>query len=508
MPLLIPKTRTPHPFQTVGMRFLVDKGRGFLWDAPGLGKTYQAIVAAYNLSSEDDRPILVVCPNAVKLWWAKEISAVYPSEKKRIARSVSGGRFRHWSGRQHLVKSELLPDVYRKKNPRVRWYITHYEGLRILKASYGKIRWGTVILDESHYVKNRKAQRTKAVLEVTPPLAYRIGLTATPFGKNPADLWSQLFWMAPEIPILKSYWRFFSHFVDYDNERAPAGHRYKRVKGGKNLEQLAVLMSACGLQRSKAEVAKQLPPIQFTDMPISLEGRQDLIYTALKDKNRVELVIKSTADDAADGDVKGLVVTNVLSRLARMEQWLSCPWEFDPGVKGGKMGWLMNWAQSYPEAAVIVSRFKSTARTIAKELNAKLAGRAGAGTGTGTGPACRPITGDISQKLRDVIIDQWRDGQFQFLSGTIHTMGTGLNLQRAHSMVCFDQLYDSILMEQVIHRIHRLDSDHPVGVIYLYFPRTSNEVVLQAFRHKWEQRELVRRFLLWLRTGEDKPNEG
>lgn len=62
--------RPPFPFQRVGINWLLNKNKGILGDEQGLGKSIQAIIAALELGAER---ILIVCPNSLKLNWAKEI---------------------------------------------------------------------------------------------------------------------------------------------------------------------------------------------------------------------------------------------------------------------------------------------------------------------------------------------------------------------------------------------------------------------------------------------------
>lgn len=479
--------RTPFGYQQEGIDFLVDHSMGALWDEPGLGKTMQAIMAARRLGG----PVLVVCPSVLRPWWKKEILELYPDDDVIVAGQA--GRIEQMRGHEryetypHYIKQRLEADGV----PYPTWTICHYTGIRLSQKYYKLINWQVVVLDESHYIKNRRTKRTSAVYNVTPPLASRITLTATPFGKQPDDLWSQLLWMAPDVEGLQSYWRFFNLFVDYAWEKLDNGRRYRKIKGGKNLDVLAQVMSRYGLQRTKKDVAPQLPPLIETEMPLPLEGRQADVYKIMKDKSRVELVIRHTPTLEKDGpppaggvQYTGLLIKNAMVRILRMEQWLSHPWTMDPSVTGTKLDWLLEWAKGYRHPAVIVTLFKESAKRIHQEL--------GACAGT------RPISGEVPIKLRGPIMEAWCNGENQFLVGTIHTLGTGLNLQRGYSLVCYDQTYNPILMDQVSHRIHRLTTDHNVQVIYLYVEGTSNEVVLKAFRQKWGEMRLVKEFLRYL----------
>lgn len=347
------------------------------------------------------------------------------------------------------------------------------------------IEWGTVILDECHLIKNRKAQRTQAVMKVTPPYAYRIGLTATPFGNDPSDIWAQLRWMAPKLPGLRSYWKFHATFCERESGyNIVTGARYKKVAGGRNLKQLATLMKGFGLRHSKREVASQLPPITDTRIPLEMNGKQAVLYDQLRKKSCYELVVP--ADDG--GPEVRINVANALSRLIRMEQLLSHPWKFLDGVNGAKLEWLLDWAAGYSEQAVIAVRFKETASHVARSL----------------GEACgQPITGDVSTEERHLIIEDWKNNSHQFMVGTIGTIGIGLSFENARAMVLYDQLWSTIKMEQARQRIHRVTSKFPVQILYPCIVDTSNEIILEAFTSHWEQMEVVRAFIQHLQQQEE-----
>jgi SWI/SNF-related matrix-associated actin-dependent regulator 1 of chromatin subfamily A len=451
-----------YPYQEEGVKYILKHGGGFLWDEPGMGKTRQAIVAAKRLGG----PVLVVTPNSVKTWWRKAIENLFPDDKIMVA--GVGGRFEKLNERVRL-------NVLAAEGGFPFWTVVHYTGLRLALDDYKSIRWSTVIVDESHFIKNRKAQRTKAVKEVTPPLAYRIGLTATPFGKNPADLWSQLNWLVPEVPALRSYWKFYNAFVDYDYIRRGKA-RYRDVKGAKNLDVLAELMAGYGIRRTKDMVRDDLPPLLDIAVPLDLEGKQRALYNQVKKRTTVEIEM--------EGDEEVMVIPNQLARLTRLEQILSHPWTFQSGLNCAKLEWLKDWGTSYKKPAVIATRFKASAKTVAEKLGCRSA-----------------ITGDLPQSLRGTVQDRWEKGEEQFLVGTIHTIGTGLNLTPAHALVLYDQVHDPILMAQARQRVHRIVTDHPVNVYYLYTENTTNQVVLASFLKRWKSIETVNHFLELMQTG-------
>jgi SNF2 family DNA or RNA helicase len=105
------------------------------------------------------------------------------------------------------------------------------------------------------------------------------------------------------------------------------------------------------------------------------------------------------------------------------------------------------------------------------------------------------IVGDVSQEERETTLARWKSGETQFLVGTIGTLGTGLNLAEAYTLVFYDQVYDPIQMRQAKDRIHRITTDHPVQAIYLVVEGTTNEIVYESFSENLSRMELVKRFV-------------
>jgi SNF2 family DNA or RNA helicase len=439
-------------YQKIGVKFLVDSTGGFLWDEPGLGKTRQAIVAAKQIVPITHGSILVVCPSTLRGQWRDEIAKVYPDDTVMIA--DVGGRFYNDTGKQ-----VFLHDIAQSGSFPV-WTIVHYDGLRIAKEEFKQIFWGVVVADEAHFVKNRKALRTKALWEVTPKLAGRIGLTATPWGKDVSELWSQLRWMCPDCPEYRSYWKFFNQFVDYRDTWAG----YREIKGIKNADILATLMSGFGLRRTKNEVRADMPQLIYTTVPLFLESGQKALYQKAKKE------VKTWLGDNL------VTIKNALTRMNYLWKIISCPWIFSP-MEGVKMEWLREWAEGFNKPAVILTHYKESAHAVARVFDTVA------------------ITGDMPQEARDEVVKDWKAGNQQFLVGTVHTMGTGLNLQEAYALVFYDMIADVTLTEQAMHRVNRIDSDHGAQIITLKVEGSVDELAEKSLKNRWSAVSMVRAFL-------------
>jgi len=512
--------RALYPYQLAAVDFLVSRHGGFVWDEPGLGKTTVAIVAAKAAKLAEvvptPFPILVITPAQLRNWWRREIQAIYPNDHVVVA--GVGGKFKYWS----------IEDAQSGKQRWPQWVVVHYEGVRIRTDAFASVPWSVVIADECHYIKSKDALRTKAVWRIGPG-AFKIGLTATPFDKPP-ELWAQLKWMFPDNPALRSYWRFYDAFTVYQVETTVSGVTYRRILGVRNPDKLARLMAKVGIRRSKRAVAPQLPPLVISTIPLSLEddAAQQALYDAIKHQVEVDLnnflvpafrvgleaaaaaeVAKAATESATasvsagEGEDEGggvlttagaegyetyaprsaLIIRNTLARLVRLEQVTSHPWTFYAPVRGVKLEWLREWSEGNTDPAVVLTAFKASAHRIAEVL-----------------ARAAVVTGDVSLAVRDSRIEAWKQGQVQYLVGTLDAIGTGVSLERAHTLVLYDLPWSSMKFEQALHRCHRITSDHPVLVLVPIVERTTNVLVQQAVSNKWRAARLAMEFVEFIRS--------
>lgn len=107
-----------------------------LGDDMGLGKTRSSIVSALSVAPAPEDTILVVCPAAVKLNWEREIRIVDPLADVVVLNGKSLELRHKWV----IVNYDIV--------------LKHYDVLETMG-------FAVLIIDESHYIKNRGAARTK-----------------------------------------------------------------------------------------------------------------------------------------------------------------------------------------------------------------------------------------------------------------------------------------------------------------------------------------------------------
>jgi len=156
----------PYPFQEVGIKYAVENKNVIIGDEPGLGKTCQSIAAIHK---QNAYPVLVVCPASLKDNWEREWNTWLPRKTTKVQHSSDGLDLR---ARVCIINYDIIWK-YRKK-------LREHD-------------WGGLILDESHFVKNSSAKRSKAARQIARRIdGPKILLSGTAVVNRPKELINQL----------------------------------------------------------------------------------------------------------------------------------------------------------------------------------------------------------------------------------------------------------------------------------------------------------------------------
>lgn len=239
--------QTLKPFQEIGTLFMMINKRVILGDEMGLGKSLQSITAIHLTEAY---PCLIVCPSSLKYNWQSEIEKA----------------------------SDLESCFLNGKNlPKKHFYIINYESLHKNLDLIKSLNIKSVIFDESHYLKNEDAKRTKNSLNIINNIEYRFELTGTVIMKTPMDLISQLM-IINRLEYFGSKDKFLDKFCN--PIKTTFGTDYS---GASNLDVLSrELRETCFIRREKKEVLKELPEKTRTKMVVDIPNIKEYNKT-LKD---------------------------------------------------------------------------------------------------------------------------------------------------------------------------------------------------------------------------------
>jgi hypothetical protein len=249
------------PFQRRGVAFGIrNEGRVFIADEMGLGKSIQALAVA--AAFVEDWPVLIVTPSSARYHWKSEVyqwlapELVCPSH-----------RMRHSGGEDVFVvdktKAKNLPHKGKFK-----FMIASYNSISKIAELLKGYKFKTVIVDESHYLKNHKAGRTSSIGPIVKDSKRAILLSGTPALSRPIELFSQLHLLRADLwPDRKAFGQRYC--------RSGGRGWNKEYVGCSNSAELhALLLSTIMVRRLKSSVAMELPDKTRYLIPIEIEDTE------------------------------------------------------------------------------------------------------------------------------------------------------------------------------------------------------------------------------------------
>ena len=240
----IPTLRaTLSPYQRAGVAYAIAKQRTFIADSMGLGKSVQALAVVEAL---DAYPLVIVCPASLKLNWRKEAKMWLLERSVQVIESGERTRYR---AQIIIVNYDIL---HRHRVPLTTW-ARQFDGIQ------------AVICDESHYLKEKTARRTKAAAALVKGVPVRLLLSGTPAKARPIELATQLY-ILDRLDELGGYAAYCQRYCD--PQKTPYG---LDLKGSSNREELFRYLRMIGfVRRTKDQVMKDLPPKRWAMLPVEL----------------------------------------------------------------------------------------------------------------------------------------------------------------------------------------------------------------------------------------------
>lgn len=224
------------PFQKAGIQYALKRNGVLIGDEMGLGKTIQAI-GIINADAEITSA-LIICPKSLKLNWKREL-------ERWLVRPLTVG-----------IANGVWPDTD--------IVVTNYESVKKHKETIQSKTWGALVLDEAHYIKSGKTQRSQYIKgrrenkekkqdAIEPIKATRhIRLTGTPIVNRPSELYNII---SDLTPVFGSFTTFSRRYCNGGNN----GYGWQ-ADGASNLDELQRrLRETVMVRRLKADVLTELP---------------------------------------------------------------------------------------------------------------------------------------------------------------------------------------------------------------------------------------------------------
>ncbi|WP_132143079.1 DEAD/DEAH box helicase [Kribbella antiqua] len=403
-----------------------------LADEPGLGKTAQALLAA---QAADAYPLLAVVPNVVKTNWAREAGLWTPRKTATVI---------HGDGDTIDGFADIVVVNYEVLDRHVGWL--------------GDLGFRGMVVDEAHFIKNKKSQRSQNVLRLSERIRSRtarpllMALTGTPLINDIEDftpIWEFLGWIdetGPRAELMQSL---------EETGLTPADPGFYAAARARVID-LGVV------RRRKVDVAADIPARRIADLPVELDdaaGRS--IREAERElTNRLVARYESALATRTSGDVVDGIDHELVRRVAGWER--SDPDTAKTGenvfslvrrIGRAKAGLAADYAA---QLAHNVGKVVFFARHIevmdaAEKLFAE------------RGIAYSSIRGDQTAKNRQKNIDAFvNDPEVSIAVCSLLTAGVGINLQVASNVVLAELSWTNAEQTQAIDRVHRIGQEEPV----------------------------------------------
>jgi SWI/SNF-related matrix-associated actin-dependent regulator 1 of chromatin subfamily A len=358
------------------------------------------------------RPIVVVCPASLKFHWLREAS-VHVGMHAEILEGVKPER------KRFNVKPQLIVLNYELLWP---W-------MPYLKALDPQL----IIFDESHYLRNYRAKRTRGARLLTQGVPHVLALSGTPLLNRPVELYPVLNILCPDI------WNsFFTFAQDHCSPRLlPWGWSYT---GATRLDTLhGRMLNHCLIRMRKEDVLDQLPEKSRHVVLMEMDDRKQYKHAV---KDFIGWLHKQT-----HGSVKKALRALTLTKLSYLKQL----------VARLKLPFVLEWVRNFLEGTegklVLFAWHTEIVDLLHKEF----------------GKLSVKVNGKVNMKDRQSAVDRFqRDPKCRLFVGNIQAAGVGLNLTAAHSVAFAELPWTPAEVEQGIDRCYaRLSDLHGVASYFL-----------------------------------------
>ena len=416
------------PFQRAAIAYASRRKNTLFAEVPGLGKT---VITLGFCNFSGFKRLLVVCPASLRGLWRDEI------EKWLIPI--------HSPGVQTIMPG--VKEVSNRRSVIVSYDMAVGMNTEILKSG----SYDLVVLDETHYLKNLEAQRTKVALGTVGQkslisLAPRfVALTGTPIPNRVSEIYPILYRLNPAIIDRMSLSSFKAKYANTFID----GAGYERECGVKNEDELNARLRAGVMTRHlKEDVLTQLPPKRYKMVWLDKDG---LITEILKKEqmfNAEEIVTRGISSGGAE-------IRHEMGRA----------------IAPHAVEYVKDLLESGVKKVIVFAYHRDVIAMIGEALS---------GYGVST------VTGNTLPQARQDAVRLFQEGSNRVFLGNYIAAGTGLNLNISSDVVSVEPSYVPGENEQAWDRPHRIGQKGAVLIHLLLVQGSLNARILKIAMEKQE----------------------
>lgn len=252
----------PYEYQREGICFGLEHKRIIIGDEPGLGKTLQSIGI---VDTANAYPCLVICPSSLKINWQREFEKFTDKSALVLDNNVRTT----WGYLLTMGVHQVAIVNYESLRKFFVWDIRGGKQFRLKDVVFNpQIQaFKSIIIDESHRVKDPSAQQTIFTKGLSVGKDWCILLSGTPVVNRPEDLIAQLSIMNR----LGEFGGRAKFMADYCTDP-----KDKTAEPAVPLSELSrQLYDTCMIRREKAKVLPQLPDKTRVDLYVEISNDKE-----------------------------------------------------------------------------------------------------------------------------------------------------------------------------------------------------------------------------------------
>lgn len=323
------------------------------------------------------------------------------------------------------------------------------------KSPYYK-KFGCIVLDEAHMIKNRTSRRSKFILKIACMAEYRYILTGTPISNGQLEnIWSLYCFLDPYMERGYPYSRIFGGSYKTFQDRYCILNMYHKPSSYIHVRELQDIINEYSYRVKKVDCLDL--PEKLPDEIIKVDCAEKALYKKLSSESAI-LEYEILAE-------------NPLSRLVKLRQLCSGHIKLESGemleVKNEKLGILQELIEGYEDdkKLVIFAEFKYSISQISALLRRL---------------KIKHVVLDGEQKNKAIWRDFQSDKTIRVIVCQYQTASAGIDLFASDTIIYYEPTLRSNTLEQSRDRIHRTGQHRPCSYIHLLTKGTVETDIYRA----------------------------
>ena len=445
----------PMTHQLEAFNLVKDQDYFALFMDMGTGKTKVTIDdMSYLYLNNKLQFVLVIAPNSNYMTWADEIQT-HSIVRTNVYRHKVDKKFEFKQDRlnYYLINTEAF---------------SHQSGIAKVQSYVQSMRnVMACVVDESTWIKNRTAKRTKNIIKLTKGVRYKRILSGFPVTKSPLDLFSQCNFLQTGLLGTDNFFAFRAAYSLMKPITTITGRVIQEPYKYINLDKLLNILRGFSYRTRKSECLDLPPKIYHTRM-VPMTPEQKRIYSELKDNARTILQDKEAT------------YQNRLTEIVKLHQVANGYVMTDDGkridLSSNKINEIFNIIEETDDKIIIWSTYVYTINKISEALENKYGKK-----------SVVTFYGAVSVKDRHKRVEDFQNNdKVRFFVANPSTGGIGLTLTAANTVIYFCNNFNLEQRVQSEDRAHRKGQKKVVNYIDLITENTIDKYILHALTKKLE----------------------